>query len=61
MPDTSKLVKNSDYNAIISELENKIPSISELVTTSELTVVENKIPNVSSSFKKQILTQKLVN
>ena len=30
---TSRLVKKSDYNAEISELENKIPSITGLVTT----------------------------
>ena len=41
IPDTSKLVKKSDYNAKISELENKILSISGLVTTSALTAVEN--------------------
>ena len=46
--DTSKLVKKSDYNAKISELENKIPSISGLVTTSALTTVENKTPSVSN-------------
>ena len=27
VPDTSKLVKISDYNAKVSEIENKIPSI----------------------------------
>ena len=35
-PDTSKLVKKSDYNAKIDELENKAPSVSGLVTTSAL-------------------------
>ena len=52
IPNTSRLVKKSDYNAKISELENKIPSISGLVTTSALTSVENKIPSVSSLVKK---------
>ena len=36
-PDTGKLIKRldyNDYNAKISELENKIPSICGLVTTS---------------------------
>ena len=43
IPNTSRLVKKSDYNAKISELENKIPSISGLITTSTLTAVEKKI------------------
>ena len=51
-PNTIKLVKKSDYNAKISELETKIPSISSLVATSALTAVENKIPNISSLVKK---------
>ena len=59
--DASKLVKKSDYNDKIIELENKIPSISGLVTTSALTAVGNKISNVSSLVKKQVMTQKLVN
>ena len=52
IPDTSKLVKNTDYNAKISEIESKIPSISGLVTTSALTSVENKISDVSGLVKK---------
>ena len=55
IPNTSKLVKKSDYIAKISEIENKIPSINGLVTTSALTAVENKIPNVSSFVKKNRL------
>ena len=55
-------MKKTDYNAKISEIENKIPSISGLATNSALTAVENKIPNVSNLLKKkkQIMTQKLV-
>ena len=34
----------------LTELENKIPNISNLATTTALTTVENKIPNVSSVF-----------
>ena len=47
-----------DDNAKITEMENKISSISDLA----LTAVENKIPDVSSLGKKksQIITQKLV-
>ena len=51
-PDTSKLVIKSNYNAKISELENKIPSVSGFVTTSALTEVESKIPSVSNLVKK---------
>ena len=58
--DTSKLVKKSNYNAKISEVENKIPSISGLVATSVLTAVENKIPNVGHLFKKLTITHKLM-
>ena len=46
------------YNAKITEMEGKILSISGLATSAASTVVENKIPNVSSSVKKQIMTQK---
>ena len=52
IPDTSKLVKKSDYNAKVSELENETPSISSLLTTSALTAVENKIASVSNLVKK---------
>ena len=47
------LLKKSDCNAKISELENKIPSISALVTTSALTAVGNKIPSVGNLVKKR--------
>ena len=56
------MLKKSDYNAKTSELENKIPSISGLVTISALTAVENKIPSISNLVKKTDYgTQKLVN
>ena len=42
----SSLVKKSDCNAKVSEIESKIPSISCLAITSALTAVENKIPTV---------------
>ena len=37
----NQIVKKPDYDVKISELENKIPSINGLVTTSVLTAVEN--------------------
>ena len=44
----------------LTELENKIPVVSSLVTKTPLTALENKIPSVSSSAKKQTMTQKLM-
>ena len=55
-----KFVKKPDYNAEITELENKILSISGLVTTSTLATVEAKSPSVSKLLRKQIMIQKLV-
>ena len=46
------MAKKTDFNAKITEIEGKIPSISGLVTNSALTAVENKIPDVSSLVKK---------
>ena len=36
----------------VTELENKIPDVSNLATKTALTTAENKIPNVSSLVKK---------
>ena len=36
------------YNTKITEIEDKIPSISGLATKTALTTVENKIPNISN-------------
>ena len=47
-----KKKKKTDYDAKITEIESKIPSISGLATNSALTGVENKIPDVSSLVKK---------
>ena len=51
IPDTSGLVKKTDYNAKVTEIESKIPSISGLATISTLTAVENKIPDESNLVK----------
>ena len=45
-PDTSGLVKKTDYNAKITEIEDKITTITGFATTSALTAVEIKIPNL---------------
>ena len=50
--DTSDFVLKTNYNAKITELENKIPDISNLATKTALTTVENKIPSVSNLAKK---------
>ena len=49
--DVSNLVKKTDLNAKITEVEGKIPSITGLATNSALTAVGNKIPDVSSLVK----------
>ena len=48
-----------DYNAKITEIDGKIPSISALATILTLTAVENKIPSVIY-LKKQIMTLRLL-
>ena len=52
IPDTNGLVKKTYYSAKASEIENKIPSISDLATSSALTAVENKILDVKNLVKK---------
>ena len=47
IPDTSGLVKKTDYNAKITDIEGKIG----LATKTALTTVENKIPDVGSLVK----------
>ena len=43
---TNEVLKKTDYNAKITEIENKISDISNLVTKTALTSIENKIPNI---------------
>ena len=51
--DTSELViKRTSYNEKIKDIEDKIPSITNLATTDVLTAVENKIPDVHALVKK---------
>ena len=52
IPDVTTLVKKTDFNARVTGIERKAPSITGLATNSELTTVENKIPNVSSLVKQ---------
>ena len=53
--DTSGLVKKANYNSKITELENKIPDISNLATKTALTAIENKIPNISNLATKTLV------
>ena len=46
------MVKKTDFNTKVTEIEGKIPSISGLATKFALTIVENKIPDVSGLVKK---------
>ena len=44
IPDTSELVKKLDFNAAkVTEIENKMPSISGLAINAALTAVEHEI------------------
>ena len=52
IPDTSSLVKKTDYNTKITEIEGKITDVSNLATKTALTTVKNEIPDVSSLVKK---------
>ena len=47
IPGTSGLVKKADCNTKITEIEGKIPHVSNFATKIALTSVENNIPNVS--------------
>ena len=47
------MVKKTNFNTKVTEIEGKILSISGLATNSELTAVENKIPDVRSLVKKK--------
>ena len=46
------VIKKTDNNAKITEIENKIPNISNLATKTSLNTFQNKIANVSSLVKK---------
>ena len=50
------LLKKTDYNAKITEIENKLPRTNGLATIAALTAIENKIPDVSNLVKKLIIT-----
>ena len=45
------VIKKTDYNAKITEIENKIPDISNLATTTALNTIENNISDTSNPVK----------
>ena len=53
------MVKKTDFNTKVTEIEGKIHSITGLATNSELTAIENKIPDVSSLVKKKDFNTKV--
>ena len=54
--DTSEFVLKTKYQTDKTELEKKIPDVSNLVKKAKLTELENKIPDVSSLATKTALT-----
>ena len=55
------LLKKDVDNALVTNIEDKIPNITNLATTTALTAVESKTPNFSNPVKKKLtITQKLV-
>ena len=54
--DTSDFVLKTKYQTDKTELEKKIPDVTDFVKKTKLTELENKIPDVSSSATKTALT-----
>ena len=54
------LLKKTNCNNKIIEIENKIPNISGLARNTALTAVENKIRDVINRVKKQTITQTIL-
>ena len=52
----NEVIKKTDYNNKITEIEGKIPDISNLATKTALTIVENKVPNISGLVTKTKLS-----
>ena len=54
--DTSAFVLKTKYQTDKTELEKKIPDVTDFVKKTKLTELENKIPDVSSLATKTALT-----
>ena len=59
IPNTSAFLKKTDYSSKITEIENKMPSISGLAINSALTADKNKITNVSGLVTKTAYNTKI--
>ena len=53
--DTSDFVLKTKYNTDKTELEKKIPNVTDFVKKVKLTELENKIPNISNLATKSSL------
>ena len=54
--DTSDFVLKTNYNTDKTELEKKIPNVTDFVKKAKLTELENKIPDISNLATKTALT-----
>ena len=54
--DASDCVLKTKYNTDKTELENKIPNVSDFVRKAKLTEIEHKIPDISNLVTKTALT-----
>ena len=54
--DTGDFVLKTKYNTDKTELENKIPDVTDFVKKAKLTELENKIPDISNLATKTALT-----
>ena len=55
---TSKLVNDTNYNAMIKDIENKKGSVFNLATIVARVTLENKLWNVTDLVKKQMMMWK---
>ena len=55
--DTSDFVLKTKYNTDKSELQNKIPDVTNFVKKIKLTELENQIPDISNLATKTALTE----
>ena len=46
------MVKRTDYSTKVTEIEGKIPDITNLATKTAWTAVENKIPDLGNLVKR---------
>ena len=55
--DTSDFVLKTKYNTDKSDLQNKIPDVTNFVKKIKLTELENQIPDISNLATKTALTE----